>query len=345
MLADLYETKDRGKSIAIAGFLPYFGPALGPIIGGLAAQHIWWPWLFWILSIFDAFILILGTIIIRETYGPVLLRRKAEALASARQIGMGEDEKSTKSGTTTSISSHVRIFWKDFSSRIGPAILIPVQLITHRPIILLLSLGMSIGFGVYTLILSNYASLFITQYHQSQTTASLHYISIAIGLLMTTQLGGHLMDYMWRRKCRARPDEEPTPEYRIGYMAVGLFPGVAGIFWYAWSANEHLHWIMVDIGMLVFNAFEFAFSQGLLAYQVDEFKSKRAASASAATRVWTYLLGFAFPIFAPELYKNLGYGWGGSLLGFLLLTMGTGIIVTLIFFGERIRQIGKPVEG
>ncbi|GFP57141.1 efflux pump vrtL [Trichoderma asperellum] len=335
VLADMFPAKDRGQSLAIAGLLPYLGPALGPIIGGLAAERLWWPWLFWILSAFDALALVLGFFIIQESYTPVLLRRKAEFIA-AQTVHTGALKKS--------LTARLLIFYQDLSSRIGPAMKRPIRLLTHRPIIQLIALAMAVDFGIYTLILSTFASLWIKQYRQNETDASLHYIAIALGAFVCAQAGGRLMDLMWHRMKSARPDREPTPEWRVPYILVGLIPCVAGTFWYAWSAEKCVHWAVVDVGVFFFTAGNFMFSQGLLAYNFDEFTSMRAASASAATRLGTYLLGFVFPIFAPELYEKLGYGWGNSLLGFLYGIIGMGIIVVLWIWGEKIRAMGRTAE-
>lgn len=335
VLADMFLAKDRGKSLAIAGLLPYLGPALGPIIGGLAAERLWWPWLFWILSAFDALVLVLGFFIIRESYTPVLLRRKAEARA---------EHTAHDGAPKKSVAARIGVFYRDLSSRIGPAMKRPIRLLTHRPIIQLIALAMAVDFGVYTLVLSTFASLWINQYHQNETDASLHYIAIALGAFVCAQAGGRLMDLMWHRMKAARPDREPTPEWRVPYIIVGLVPCVAGTFWYAWSAERRVHWAVVDVGVFFFTVGNFMFSQGLLAYNVDEFTSTRAASASAATRLGTYLLGFVFPIFAPKLYENLGYGWGNSLLGFLYAVMSIVIIAVLWIWGEKIRAIGRTAE-
>jgi MFS family permease len=331
----MFPAKDRGKSLALAGLLPYLGPALGPIIGGLAAERLWWPWLFWILSAFDALTLVVGFFIIQESYTPVLLQRKAEAITLQTA-----QERAPKRSVTARFS----IFYRDLLARIGPAMKRPIRLLTHRPIIQLTAFAMALDFGVYTLVLSTFASLWIDQYHQNETDSSLHYIAIALGAFVSAQAGGRLMDLMWHRMKSARPNHEPTPEWRVPYIIVGLVPCVAGTFWYAWSAEQHVHWAVVDVGVFFFTAGNFMFSQGLLAYNVDEFTSTRAASASAATRLGTYLLGFVFPIFAPELYERLGYGWGNSLLGFLYAVMGISIIVVLWIWGEKIRAIGRTIE-
>ncbi|KAF7551092.1 hypothetical protein G7046_g7806 [Stylonectria norvegica] len=332
-VADVYRNKDRGQSLAIAGILPYIGPALGPIVGGLAAQHLWWPWLFWILSIFDVAFIVLGIFAVQETYTPTLLRRKARLIA-------------LRSGGNSIVPSAkgFRASSREIHARIRPQILKPVQLLTQRPIIGILALAMAIGFGIYTLVISTFASLWTTNYGQSKTASSLHYIAIALGAITSAQAGGRLMDFMWRRTCAARPQSEPTPEYRLPYVIIGLIPAVAGLFWYGWAAERGSHWAVVDFGVFFFTVGTFMFSQGLLAYMVDEFSSTRAASASAATRFGTYLFGFIFPIFAPQLYNTLGYGWGNSLLGLLYLAFTAPIILAIWIWGPRLRSIGRTAE-
>lgn len=336
VLADMYTAKDRGKSLAIASVLPYLGPALGPIVGGLAAQHLRWAWLFWILSIADAVFLCLGLIFIQETYAPVLLRHKEKALIKARSDATAVQLPNEK--------SRAELFRHEVVARILPAFSRPFQLMFHRPIIAIIALSAAVEFGVYTIVLSTFASLWITRYHMSETSASLHYIAIALGAYICSQIGSRLMDYLWRRLKAGRPNQEPTPEYRVPYILFGLFPGVVGIFWYAWAAERNAHWAVVDLGILIFSCGAFMFAQGLMAYQIDEFTSTRAASANAATRVWTYILGFAFPIFAPKLYERLGYGWGNSLLGFLFTVLSVPTTFILWFWGDKLRAIGRRAE-
>lgn len=81
-------------------------------------------------------------------------------------------------------------------------------------------------------------------------------------------------------------------------------------------------------------------SNAMYAYLIDEF-TEHAASANAAARSWTNVLGFVFPIWAPVLYERLGYGWGNSLLAFVALGLGVPAPLILWRYGERLRGVGK----
>ncbi|KAI1383431.1 putative florfenicol exporter [Hypoxylon trugodes] len=326
-MADMYRAKDRGRSLAIASFLPYLGPALGPIVGGVVVQLIQWPWLFWIVSIFDAFITLLGALIIKESYTPVLLRRKAAA----------------KSGqpATPVLSPTKWAYWHDFFSRLSVYLKRPIRLLIRRPIIQFVSLIFALDFGIYTLLLSTFATLWIDRYGQSPLIGSLHYISFSIGFVMAAQIGSRFMDYIYKR-LRDRPGNKGVgkPEFRVPYMVPGVVFVIIGLFWYAWSAQYRIIWVMVDIGAIIFTLGSTILSQALLAYTLDMF-GELGASAGAATRLLSNVLGFVFPIFAPQLYDRLDYGWGNSLLAFIFLALGIPVPIILWIWGEKLRALGK----
>ncbi|KAI0385893.1 putative florfenicol exporter [Hypomontagnella monticulosa] len=325
VMADMYHAKDRGKSLAIASFLPYLGPALGPIVGGVVVQLIYWPWLFWIVSIFDAFITLLGVIFIKESYTPVLLRRKAVARSDQP--------------VSPTISPMGLAFWRDFFSRLGTYLRRPLRLLIRRPIIQVISLVLALNFGIYTLMLSTFATLWIDRYGQSALIGSLHYISFSIGFVITAQVGGHLMDIIYRRlRDRASNKGDGRPEFRAPYMLPGVLFIPIGLFWYGWSAEYRITWIMIDIGAVIFTCGSSA--QALLAYTLDIF-GELGASANAATRLLSNVLGFVFPIFAPQLYDRLGHGWGNSLLAFIFVALGVPVPVLLWIWGEKLRALGK----
>jgi len=55
-------------------------------------------------------------------------------------------------------------------------------------------------------------------------------------------------------------------------------------------------------------------------YYIDSFENY-SASAIAAGAVFRSVIGGIVPLFAPAMFKSLGYGWGISVFGFLALAM------------------------
>ncbi|KAI4626678.1 hypothetical protein J4E83_003830 [Alternaria metachromatica] len=315
VMADMYGENERGKSLAMVTLLPFLGPALGPIIGGLVTHSIHWSWVFWIMSAFNAVVLIVGFFLIRESYTPVLLRRKA--------LAEGGNVLTTKAER----------------ARIAQNLLRPIRIFVTRPITWLISLTATLSFAVYTLMLATYASLWIDKYGQSELVSSLHYLSVAIGSTLCGQLGGRIMDWSYRKQAK-RTDGKGVPEFRIPYMVPGMIIMPAGLFWYGWSAERTIHWVMVDFGVVIFTLGSFIVNQASIAYQIEEF-GQFAASSGAAIRSVSYGLAFVFPIFAPDMYKSLGYGWGNSALGFASIGFGLPASAVLWFWGGRIRAVGK----
>ena len=99
-------------------------------------------------------------------------------------------------------------------------------------------------------------------------------------------------------------------------------------------------WALVDTGVVIFSLGYFIATQGISAYQLDEF-TNYGASARAATGFVTYILAFAFPIFAPKLFADLGYGWGNSILALVIVVSGGPICVSLWMWGPKLRARGR----
>ncbi|KAF2757393.1 MFS general substrate transporter [Pseudovirgaria hyperparasitica] len=313
----MFRAKDRGKSLALASLLPYLGPAVGPIVGGSVSQYLQWHWLFWIISIVDAAVAIIGLLLLRESYTPVLLRRKA-ALKS----------------TVSPVILSPRAKFTDFCTRLRTGVARPVTLLLNRPTIQLLALWFGLNFGIYTLMLSTYANIWIVKYQQTPTRAALNYVAIVVGMTTATQAGGPVMDYIYRRLSARSP---PRPEFRAPYMAIGVLLVPVGLLLFGWAARAHTHWAVVDVGVAIFAFGNFLFAQAQLAYLLDEFE--HGASANAAARLLSHVIGFLFPIFGPAMYARLGFGWGNTLLAGMWILIGVPAPAVLWIWGERLRGI------
>lgn len=66
-IADMYRPAKRAYAIATWGVSAICGPALGPLIGGFAAQANGWPWTIWELLWLLGFTLVLLFFFLPET--------------------------------------------------------------------------------------------------------------------------------------------------------------------------------------------------------------------------------------------------------------------------------------
>ncbi|KAJ6784150.1 hypothetical protein PWT90_04180 [Aphanocladium album] len=323
VLADIWTSEQRGKSYAISTFLPLLGPALGPIIGGAVSQAIHWRWIFYILSIYDGLLVIAGLFLLPETSKVVLLERKAKKLRSETGLAYYTD------------ASH-----QTLTSRLVVSLTRPIRMLFTHPTIQFMGILLAYNFGVLYIVLSTFATLWIDRYGQSKLVSGLHYIALVIGYTIASQVGSRAMDKIWAYLKQRAGGVKTAPEYRVPLMVPGAILVLTGIFIYGWTAEYRVHWIGPDIGIAIFGCGIILNTQAMQAYVTESYLG-HVASASAASQFLRSITGFAFPIFAPSLYANLGYGWGNSVLGFAFLVLAAPAPIILWIFGARMRAIGQ----
>ncbi|KAI9819254.1 MAG: hypothetical protein M1827_007410 [Pycnora praestabilis] len=321
VLSDCWKPEERGKSISIYSLAPLLGPAVGPIAGGFITENTTWRWVFYATSIADAIIQVSGLCFLQETYTPKLLHRKAKKL---RKETGNQDLK-------TEFEHPERTLW----NILKVALVRPFKLLGSQPIVIFLAIYMAYLYGLMYLVLSTFPTLWETRYNESVGIGGLNYISLGIGFFLGTQICAPINDRIYR-KLKKRYDDVGRPEFRVPLMVPGSFLVPVGLFWYGWSAQAHVHWIMPNIGAAIFAAGIIIGFQCIQTYLVDSY-TRYAASAVAAATVLRSLAGFGFPLFAPYMYSALDYGWGNSLLGFIGIALGVPAPFVLWKYGARLR--------
>ena len=127
-------------------------------------------------------------------------------------------------------------------------------------------------------------------------------------------------------------------------MFVGSVILPVGLFWYGWSAQAQVHWIMPNIGMAIFSVGSIVCVQCMQTYIIDSY-TRFAASAMAAAVVLRSLAGFGFPLFAPAMYNALEYGWGNSVLAFAAIAIGLPAPYIFWHYGEKLRSVSRFAAG
>lgn len=284
-----------------------------------------WRWMFWSTSIFQVFMIVVSFLTFHETFAPSILSRRAEKLrretSDPRYYTIHERFESDKS----------------LAKRFAYSLSRPFRMLLFHPIIQVTALISAFQYGVLYIVLSSFADLWTTQYKYSVELSGLHYIACALGELAGAQVGGPLMDFLYRRLRARNPDDnEINPESRIPTNFPGALLAPLGLFIYGWTAQYRVHWIAVDIGVFMYMFGGQMAGMPLQAYVIDAYP-EHTSSAMAASQFLRSLTAFLFPLFAPSLYKALGYGWGNSTIAFIGLVIGVPAPLGLWWFGERLR--------
>lgn len=292
------------------------------------AARTTWRWMFWSTSIFQAVMIFVSFTTFRETYAPLILRRRAKKLRKETENNQYQTLEERRHGHKTVMAT------------LGRALSRPVRLLVFHPIIQVTSLISGFNYGILYILLSTFSDLWVRQYHQSVEISGLHYIACALGEVAGSQIGGPLMDHLFRRMHDARPpsssDEQHIPEYRIPLIFPGAFLAPLSLFMYGWCAQYHVHWAIVDIAMFL-AMFGMQMSEMPLTGYVMDTYLDHTSSATAAMQFLRSLTAFLFPLFAPKMFSDLGYGWGSSTMAFAGLVIGFPAPLVILFYGSKLR--------
>lgn len=324
VLGDVWSAEQRGKSLSLYLLVPLTGAAIGPIIGGFIVQYSTWRWMFWATTILQGLLELSSLRLFRESYAPVLLRRRAQKLrAETGDTRYHAEIEMRESGRSAA--------WK-----ISRSLSRPIRLLAFHPIIQIEAMLAGLNYGFLYFALASFSSLYVSAYGDSVATSGLHYIAICAGEVLGSQLCGPLMDLAYKR-LTSRTGEANVPELRVPLLIPGALFTPIGFLIYGWAAQYDLFWLVVDVGVALLSLGMQVFDTTLYAYVMDAYP-EHISSASAATQLLRSLLAFAFPLFSHKMYETLGYGWGNSLLAFLSIGIAFPAVAILWRFGAKLRS-------
>ncbi|KAK9641787.1 hypothetical protein V6Z96_009126 [Aspergillus fumigatus] len=317
--AYLFVPEERGAAMSIYSMGPLMGPVVGPIAGGYLAEAAGWRWIFWVISMAGGAVFAFSLVFQTETYEPVLLQRRVDQLR--KEAG----DMTLRSKLAPNISA------RDNFIR---SIVRPTKMLFLSPIVAIFSVYLGIVYGYLYLLFTTITPVYQTTYQFSQGAAGLTYLGIGVGSLIGLLIFGTISDkiliYLTKQNDGVR-----EPEFRMPPLIPGSLFVPIGLFWYGWSAEKQLHWMMPIVGTGFVGFGMLASFLPIQTYLVDAF-SEHAASVTASMTVVRSLIGAFLPLAGPAMYARLGLGWGNSMLGFIALTM-LPLPVVFYYYGKKIR--------
>lgn len=173
----------------------------------------------------------------KETFAPVLLRRKAARIRKET----GNTAVETKLKDQKRLKEEFKI-----------ALVRPMKLLLFAPVVTLLALYVAVEYGIMYLLFTTFPLVYESQYGFSAGTSGLSYIPIGVGTMLGVVLFGRISDTLVKRSQSSgkeyRPETRLAPTFTIPFSIA--MP--AGLFLYGWTTEKQVHWIASMIGTAMF---------------------------------------------------------------------------------------------
>lgn len=207
------------------------GPSVGPIAGGYMTPALGWRWAFWLISIVVSPLCIVVVLFMRESYPFVLLQRKTMRLR--RETGNLKLHSALDTGKTARELFNFTIFR-------------PLKMLLLH-IVFLLSLYTATVYSYLYLCFTTFPRVFGIQYGFGSGPSGVAILGLGMGSITGVFFCGGVSDKL--SAYLAKKNGSPVkPEYRLPTIIIRGFCVPIGLFWYGWTAEQKLHWILPIIG-------------------------------------------------------------------------------------------------
>jgi MFS family permease len=286
VVSDIFIPAERGLAIMAYSMFPFLGPTLGPICGNFLAAAGGWRWVDVLATLFFAVMFVLGVVLVPETYGPYILRRRAAML-------------SKETGKVYVSKLDVGLPPKTLGSTLGTALVRPMVMAVWEPISTAMAVYAALIYGILYLIFAAFPIIFVQERQWSQGVSGLAYIGIMVGQILGVPFYV-VLEGKYRKKI-ARPGVVSTPEMRLEPALWGAVMLPASLFWFAWSSFPSVHWAVGLVGTVFFGLGNVLVFIAITNYIIDTY-SLYAATAAATNAIIRALFGFALYAFPfPDL--------------------------------------------
>ncbi|KAI9721233.1 MAG: hypothetical protein M1812_002394 [Candelaria pacifica] len=324
LYADIFDdpvTRGRAMVVFMAGTA--LGPIFGPIISGFISVKDW-RWTFWV-GLMIAGLSWPPLLLLPETYGPTILKRRAEKLR--------------KETSSESFIAPIELEKKGVKQMVTVTLARPIRMFLFEALVLFTCLYLAFVYAIFYIFLQAYPIIFEGTYGMNPGLTGLAFLPIGVGSLIACG-GFFCYDSILQNAKRKNAAWAASEEYRRLPLACIAGPAmVISLFWLGWTARSSVHWIVPMLAGLPFGiGFLFIF-MALLNYLADAYGTY-TASAMAAASCTRSIFGAVLPLATKPMYETLSVAWASTLLGCLSLALS---IIPFVFirYGDRLRANSK----
>ena len=252
----MFDADGRGQAMTFFAVAPFMGPVLGPVVGSFVGVTVGWRWVEGVMAIFTGVIWIFQTLTVPETYGPVLLRHRADKLT--KKTGKHYISVLDKQRGRPKLLHSLKI-----------ALSRPWALLFQEPIVLMITIYMAIIYGTLYLCFGAFPLVFQGARGWPQQIANLAFIPVAVGILFGAAY--NLWDNKRYKRVSAKHNGEAPPEARLPPAILGSILLPIGLFWFAWSSQPSVHWIVPMFGVGIFGCSIILIFLASMNYLIDSY--------------------------------------------------------------------------
>lgn len=346
VISDVATSAERGSYAAFTALPAVFGPALGPVIGGLLSQSLGWRFIFWFLAALGAVYIIPIAVFFPETcrhivddgsaMPPPLYRNLWQVIKLRRIIAAGTTT-TPENGENGGQEGEAPGSSKKFKFKM-PNLLGSVFILFEKETGLLLGSGSMTMTGIQALATSMSTEI-PHAYGLNETQVGLMYLPFALGAVVAAVVVGRAMTWNFRRHCSrlglpfdgARQMELagfPIERARLEIGLPLLFLGSAALAGWGWVVEARAHLALAGVMSALQGVGMMGYSGTAYALLADIHPGK-VGTAMAANNLTRGLMGAAATAAIGPMIEAVGIGWSGTILILPCLAFVPGLLLVM----------------
>ncbi|CAK96326.1 MFS transporter [Aspergillus niger CBS 101883] len=318
-VADIWDSKEKTLAFPVYAILSYGGAILAPVIASyMGSGSISYRWTDWIVLIMAGLVLSLIVLVQPETYGPLLLRWKSKHL---RQL----------TGDPRYLSK-LDLDQTPLLSRIRRACVRQFTLPIREPIVLVLSLYLTVLYIVLFAFFVGYADIFTDVHGMSQGLTNV--VWVAIHRKRGLKGDGEVSEMANETNVSEKPSTI-QPEDRLWYAMMGAPAMTLSLFWMGWTDYPSISVWSPIVGSAFFGFGSICIFISSYMYIIDTYEVY-AASALGFMTSSRYCVAGGMTVVGVPFYHNMGVHWTLTILGIISAIL-TPVPYILWKFGPVVR--------
>ncbi|KAJ4350544.1 hypothetical protein N0V95_004650 [Ascochyta clinopodiicola] len=295
-LSDLWQPEKRSGPMSLYVAAPFFGPAIGPLLGAAVTQTVGWRWTSWLILFFSIVLVFLPAPFYWESYKPILLRRRAKK--NGQPIPPSPLE-----GVTCAKALHTYI---------SKTLTRPIHMLLTEPIVAVFNTYSAFNFGLLYAFFAAFPQVYFEYYGFNSLSTGLTFLGVGAGVIAGTIVIilfskkwylPHVHDAVANdRPAPSFATSRLAPEERLPLAMVGGPCITVGLFMYGWTTAYRVHWIAPTIAEGLFGFGNMLVFMACMMYITDTYGPLYSASAMASNAILRYVLGGTFPLFAVQMF-------------------------------------------